>query len=61
MTFSGWKGDVMVYEGDSHMAGQTMKARDTFTKSGPSAMKHTWEMQVNGKWTTAGEEKWTKK
>ena len=60
-TSSGWKGDVAVYEGDSHMAGHTMKSRDTFTKAGPTAMKHTWEMQVNGKWMPAGEETCTKK
>jgi hypothetical protein len=58
---SGWKGDTLVFEGDSHMGGQTMKSRDTFTKSGPTAMKHTWEMQVNGKWMPAGEESCRKK
>lgn len=58
---SGWKGDVMVYEGDSHMGGQTAKGRDTFTKKGPAAMTHTWELQVDGKWVPAGEENCTKK
>jgi hypothetical protein len=60
-TSTGWNGDVLVYEGDSHMAGQTMKARDTFTKSGPASMKHTWEMQMDGKWMPLGEETCTKK
>jgi len=57
----GWKGDVLVYEGETHMAGQTMKGRETFTKSGPASMKHTWDMQVNGKWAPLGEESCTKK
>ena len=60
-TSTGWKGDTIVYEGDSHMAGQTMKGRDTFTKSSPTVMKHTWEMEMKGKWTPAGEETCTKK
>ena len=60
-TSSGWKGDVMIYEGDSHMAGQTMRSRDTFTKSGPTSMKHTWEAQMGGKWTPLGDETCTKK
>jgi hypothetical protein len=60
-TSSGWQGDTLVYEGDSHMAGQTMKGRDTFTRSGPTSMKHTWEMQMNGKWTPLGEETCSKK
>jgi len=60
-TSPGWKGDVMVYEGDGHMGGQTMKGRDTFTKSGTNAMKHTSEMQFDGKWTPTGEETCRKK
>lgn len=52
---SGWKGDTLVYEGDGHMGGQTMKSRETFTKSGPASLKHSWEIQVDGKWTPAGE------
>jgi len=60
-TSTGWKGDVMVYEGDGHMGGQTFKGRDTFTKSGTTGMKHSWQMQVNGKWTPAGEETCQKK
>lgn len=59
-TSTGWKGDVMVYEGEGHMGGQTMKSRDTFTKSGAASMKHSWEMQMDGKWMPAGEETCTK-
>ena len=58
---TGWKGDELVYEGDAHMAGQTMKSRDTFTKSGPASMKHAWEMQTKGKWMPVGDETCTKK
>ena len=31
-TSAGWKGDVMVYEGDGHMGGQTVKGRDPPTR-----------------------------
>jgi hypothetical protein len=58
---SGWKDDVLTYAGEGHMGGQTMKSRDTFTKSGATSMTHAWEMQVDGKWMPAGEETCTKK
>ena len=58
---SGWKGDTIIYEGEGHMGGQTMKSRDTFTRKGPSSMRHTWEMETNGKWMPAGDENCTKK
>lgn len=57
----GWKGDTLVYEGQSHMGGQAMKTRDTFMRSGPDAMKHMWEMHMGGKWITGGEETCKKK
>ena len=57
----GWKGDTMTYEGESHMAGQTMKTREAFTKSGAASMKHISEGEMNGKWMTLGEETCTKK
>lgn len=60
-TSSGWNGDTLVYEGEGHMGGQTMKSRDTFTKKGPAAMQHTWDVEVNGKWVQAGDETCTKK
>jgi hypothetical protein len=60
-TSSGWKGDILSYEGEGHVGGQTMKGRDTFTKSGPTSMKHAWEVQIDGKWMPAGEETCTKK
>jgi hypothetical protein len=58
---SGWNGDSLVYEGETHMAGQTVKTRDTFTKSGAGSMKHSWEAQMNGKWMPLGEETCRKK
>lgn len=58
---SGWKGDTLVYEGDSHMGAQTMKSRDTFMRSGSGTMKHTWEANLEGKWTLLGEETCQKK
>lgn len=57
----GWKADTMVYEGEGHMGGHTMKSRDTFTRSGAGSMKHVWAMQMDGKWVNAGEETCTKK
>ena len=51
----------MVYEGESHMGPMSMKARDTFTRSGAAAMKHVWEAELGGKWTTIGEESCKKK
>jgi hypothetical protein len=57
---SGWKGDTMVYEGESHMGPQTIRGRDTFTRSG-NTMKHVWEAQMNGKWMPIGEETCKKK
>lgn len=58
---SGWKGDTIVYEGESHMGPMSMKTRDTFTRSGAGAMKHVWDAEMNGKWTTLGEENCKKK
>jgi hypothetical protein len=59
-TSPGWKGDVMVYEGDSHMGAQSFRSRDTFTR-GAGTMKHAWEAQVGGKWMPIGEESCKKK
>jgi hypothetical protein len=60
-TSSGWKADTLMYEGEGHMGGHTMKSRDTFTKNGPAAMTHKWEVQMDGKWMPAGEETCRKK
>ena len=60
-TSRGWQKDQLVYEGDMNMPGQKpMRGRDTFTRSGAS-LKHTWEMQMDGKWVPLGEETCTKK
>ena len=59
-TSSGWKGDVMVYEGESHMGAQSVKSRDTFTR-GAGTMKHAWEAEMGGKWVAIGEETCKKK
>jgi len=58
---AGWKGDTLIYEGDSHMSGQSMKMRESFTKSGAASMKRVAEGEVNGKWMTLAEETCTKK
>lgn len=55
-TSSGWQGDTIVYEGDSHMGPHVMRSRDTFTRADPATMKHTWEAQMDGKWMPLGDE-----
>lgn len=60
-TSNGWKGDDMVYEGTMSMGGQSMKARDTFSKSGPTGMKHGSSVEMGGKWMPVFEENCTKK
>lgn len=57
----GWKGDTIVYEGESHMGPEKMRMRDTFVRSDTGTMKHTWEAEMNGKWTNLGEETCKKK
>ena len=60
-TATAWKGDTIVYEGDMHIAGQSFKARDTFTRAGAGAMKHVGEAQFGDKWMTTFEESCKKK
>jgi hypothetical protein len=55
-TSRGWQGDTMTFEGDQHMGGKTMKGRDRFVRSGTNTLKHVFEMQADGKWTSMGEE-----
>jgi hypothetical protein len=55
-TSSGWEGDKIVWSGNTTMAGKEMGTRDTFTKSGEGAMKHDWEGQMNGNWSSMGSE-----
>jgi hypothetical protein len=55
-TSTGWEGDKIVFAGDAFMGGQKMGSRDTFTKAGASELKHAAEMQVEGKWTSMGDE-----
>jgi hypothetical protein len=55
-TSKGWEGDKMIYEGEGTMGGQKMKSRDTFMQAGAGMMKHSWEMEMDGKWVPMGEE-----
>ena len=55
-TSAGWQADKLVYEGEGHMGGQTMMGRDTFMKGSDGSMKHTWEVQMDGKWVMMGDE-----
>jgi Protein of unknown function (DUF1579) len=55
-TSPGWEGDKMVYIGEGNMMGQKQQARDTFVKAADGSFKHTGEMQMNGQWTSMGDE-----
>lgn len=55
-TAKGWEGDKIVYSGESVMAGQKIPARDSFTKNADGSLAHSWEAQLDGKWTPMGEE-----
>jgi hypothetical protein len=55
-TAPGWEGDKIVFSGDSYMAGKKYATRDTFAKGAAGALKHSWEMQADGKWSPLGEE-----
>jgi hypothetical protein len=60
-TTSGWKGDTLVFAGDSHMGPQTFRSRDTFTRSGAGTMKRVGEVEIKGKWMVIGEDNCKKK
>jgi uncharacterized protein DUF1579 len=53
---SGWDGDKIVFAGDSFMAGKKFSTRDTFTKATGGTMRHSWEVQTDGKWAPVGDE-----
>jgi hypothetical protein len=55
-TAPGWEGDKIVFAGDSTMGGKKFTTRDTFAKVSGGALKHSWEMQADGKWTPLGDE-----
>jgi hypothetical protein len=55
-TAPGWDGDKLVYTGEGAMVGQKVVGRDTFTKGSDGSLRHTWEMQIDGKWTPVGDE-----
>src|SRR5258707_8117965 len=55
-TAPGWEGDTIVFSGDSYMGGKKFTTRDNFAKAAGGAMKHTSEMQADGKWTQTFEE-----
>lgn len=55
-TAPAWDGEKFVFTGDSFMGGKKYATRDTFAKAEGGAMKHSWEMQTDGKWSPLGDE-----
>jgi len=55
-TATGWEGDKLVFSGDGSMMGQKVTGRDTFIKATDGSFKHTMEAQMNGQWTSMGDE-----
>jgi hypothetical protein len=47
---SGWKDNVLVFEGDTMGDGPAIPSRDTFTKKSDAVLEHFAEMQMDGKW-----------
>jgi hypothetical protein len=54
-TSSGWEGDKITFAGDMAMGGKKMSVRDSFMK-GTDLLTHSWEGQIDGKWTPLGSE-----
>ena len=57
---SGWDGNKLVFNGETHGGGGTAKVRDVFTKVTSSKLEHMSEVEMNGKWTKLDEETCTK-
>ena len=57
----GWDGSKLVFEGDMHGGGATMKVRDTFTKVSATKLEHMSEVEMDGKWSKLDQETCTKK
>jgi hypothetical protein len=55
-TAPGWEGDKIVFSGDSFMSGKKFATRDTFAKGAGGTMRHTSDMQMDGKWAPLGDE-----
>jgi uncharacterized protein DUF1579 len=55
-TAPGWTGEKLVYTGEGAIAGQKFAGRDTFTRNADGSLRHTWEMQIEGKWMPVGDE-----
>ena len=56
-TSPGWDGDVLTFEGPSHMGSMTMTFRDTFTRSGDNAITHAgYVSDGSGGWKKLDEE-----
>lgn len=55
-TAPGWDGDKIAFSGDSFMGGKRFSTRDTFAKAAGGTMRHTWDVQTEGKWVPVGDE-----
>jgi len=53
----GWEADKMVLDGPGTIMGQKIQAKDTFSKTSPTAFAHVYELKMGGKWVTVVDEK----
>jgi hypothetical protein len=55
-TSPGWQGNKMTWTGTLMAMGQKMAARDLFDKAPDGQLRHTFEAEIAGKWTSLGVE-----
>ena len=57
----GWNGDTLAFVGPWHMGKETMNGRDTFTRKGDRELRHSAEIEQDGKWVKLSDESCTRK
>ena len=57
----GWDGDTLAFVGPWHMGKETMNGRDTFTRKGDRELRHSAEIEQDGKWVKLSDESCTRK
>src|SRR5947209_221567 len=53
-TSPGWEGDKIAWSGDGMMMGKKTPMHDTFVKKSDTELTHSFEAQMDGKWTPMG-------